>query len=165
MEGTKQAENTAKSWAETQLKIYDKWFETFQAASAPKAFQGLEQIRKTTIDSWEESVKSSLHAQAELGRIVVDTLGSWGPAPAQNGDGAFLRQLREVVKSSTDAQTQIWSSWFDAARKLDVSLVTGSWDKLVEATQQAVRKAWEAQAEWVRPENYAAAASGTKTTK
>jgi hypothetical protein len=162
VEATKQAENTAKSWAENQIKIYDRWFQTFQSTGAPKALQGWEQMRRNTLDSWEASVKGSLQAQAELARIVVDTLGTWGPAQDQNGRGAVVGQLREMVKSWTDAQEQVWSSWFDVAKKLDVSSLAESWDKLLEATQQTARKAWETHARWVTPETNPNEAKGSK---
>lgn len=164
MEATKQAENSAKSWTDTQAKIFERWFETFQGATAPKAFQGFEQIRKVTLESWEASVKSSLQTQAELSKITVDTLAAWVPTPDQGGEEAYVRQLRDLVNSWTEAQAHGWSTLFEVAKNLDVSLVAESWDKMMETVQQSTKRAWKNPAQWFTPTNYSSGPSAKTTS-
>lgn len=148
MEATKQAEDTARGWTEAQLKIFDKWFDAFKSASAPKVGQGGEQLRQTTLQAWEESVRSSLETQADLSNIVIEALGAWAPQPQNGRDGAAVKQMQDAVRSWTDAQRQAWSSFFQLAKKVDVSALSESWDQLMESSQQSFRKAWESQAQW-----------------
>jgi hypothetical protein len=148
MEATQQAENTAREWTQAQLGIYDRWFEAIQSAGTPKTAEGWEQMRKFTLQSWEETVNSSLEAQVELSNIVIDALGAWAPEPQVGRQGSAVKQMQEAVRSWTEAQRQAWSSFFDIAKKVDVSTLTETWDKMMEASQQSVRKAWESQAPW-----------------
>jgi hypothetical protein len=148
MEATRQAESTTREWTEEQLRIFDRWFEALQSVGTPTTPEGLEQLRKSTIQSWEESVRNSLKAQEELSNVVVDALGAWAPRPQDERQGEAVRQMQEAVKSWTDAQRQAWSSFFDIANKVDVSMLTDTWTKMMEASQQSMKKAWETQAQW-----------------
>jgi hypothetical protein len=149
MEATKQAENTAKGWTNEQLRIFDRWFEALQSVGTPKAAEGWEELRKSTLQSWEESVRNSLNAQSELSDIVVDALGAWAPRPGDGRADEAVTQMQEAVKSWTEAQRQAWSSFFDVAKKVDTSVLTDTWNKMMEASQQSMKKAWETQAQWL----------------
>lgn len=163
-ETVKKAEDTAKSWTDTQAKIFERWFETFQGAAAPKAVQGFDQIRKVTLESWEASVKSSLQTQAELSKITIDTLAAWAPAPEKGVDGAYVKQLRDLVNSWTEAQAQGWSALFDVAKNVDMSPMAQTWDKLMETFQQSTQRAWKNPAQWFTPANYSTGFTNSKTT-
>lgn len=152
MDATKQAENaakqaenaskkaqaTTKSWTETQTKIFDKWFQTVKEAAAPTDI--FEQVQQTTVDTYEASVRNALEAQAQLSRISVDAIAAFVPSAEKGADPAAIKQLRTMVDSWTDAQAEVWSSWFEVARKFDTSLWSDSWDKFTESVQQSVRK-------------------------
>lgn len=161
MEATKQAESTARDWTEEQVRIFDRWFEALQSAGTPKAAEGLEQLRQSTLQSWEESVKNSLRAQEELSNVVVDALGAWAPKPQDGPQVEAVKQMQEAVKSWTDAQRQAWSSFFDIAKKVDVSMLTDTWNKMVDASQQSMKKAWETQAQWFGSVDRPAEPTGT----
>lgn len=144
--GTKQAENIVKTWNDTQTKIWDGLLEAMQgAAGGLKATQGWEQVYKNTLESCQESVNKALEAQTQWIRIWSEGLTSRG-APAEVAEG--IRVMQQTAKTWIDAQGQVWASWFEIARKLDPSRVVGGWDKVLDAWQQAVRKAAEAQSQW-----------------
>jgi len=164
MVATQQAENTARGWTEEQVRIFDRWFEAVQSAGTPRAAEGWEELRRSTLQSWEDSVNNSLRAQEQLSGIVVEALGAWAPQPQDSRQGEAVRQMQDAVRSWTDAQRQAWASFFDVAKKVDISVLTDTWNKMVEASQQSIRNAWETQARWFSSFDRPAEPSGTSSS-
>jgi hypothetical protein len=146
-EATKQAERTMKAWTDSQVKVWESWFDTIQSSTTGRS--GVwEQVRKTTLDSLEKSVVNTLDAQAELSRVLVDSLSSMWARVDDAGDKARLTEIENVTKTATQAQKQLWSSWFDMIRKVDTTQFASGWEKALDAWQDAVRKAIETQVQW-----------------
>jgi hypothetical protein len=161
VEATKQAERAVKAWTDTQIKVWESWFDTIQASTTGRS--GVwEQARKATIDSLEKSVVNTLDAQAELSHVLVESLQSIWSKAEDAADRARLAEIDAVTKQATQAQKQLWSSWFDVAKKLDTTQLASGWEKALDAWQQAVRKALETQAQWFDVQTSAAKSTAAK---
>jgi hypothetical protein len=147
MEATKQAERAVKAWADTQIKVWESWIDTIQASTSGRS--GVwDQVRKATIDSLEKSVSKTLDAQLELTHVLAETLSGYLSTAEDAAEKARIAEFDSITKSATDAQRQLWASWFDVAKKVDLTQFAAGWEKIVDAWQQAVRNALEAQAQW-----------------
>lgn len=165
MATTDKGENTARGWSEEQWRIFDRWVEALQSVGAPKAGEGLEELRQTTLRSWEESVNNTVRAQEELSKIVEEALDAWAPRPQDSRQAEAVRQMQEAVRSWTDVQRQAWSGFFELAKRLDVNQLTDTWNEMMEAGQQSMKDAWETQARWFNSFYGPAQPSGTRGKK
>ncbi|MGH2689018.1 MAG: hypothetical protein ACRDKW_09460 [Actinomycetota bacterium] len=151
VETTTQAERVekvVKAWTDAQTKVWESWVDTVQASTAGKSTVW-EQARKATIDSLEKSVTRTLDAQAELGHVVAESVaGMWTDPDDAAATRARVTELDALAKTATDAHRQLWAAWFDLARKVPVWEIAGSYQKIVDAWQEAARNAVEAQAHW-----------------
>jgi len=147
METTKQAERAVKAWADTQIKVWESWIGTVESSTTGKS-SVWDQMRKSTLDSLEKSVTKTLDAQAELTHVLTESLASIWTSADDAPDRARIGEIDAVTKSATDAQKQLWASWFDAAKKVETSQLAAGWQKVLDAWQQAIRKALETQAHW-----------------
>ena len=148
MEATEQAEGTTRGWTDEQLRIFDRWFETLQSLGTPPGAERWEELRTSTLQSWEDSVNNSLRAQEELSKVVVEALGEWAPRSEDSRQGEAVRQMQEAVRGWTDAQRQAWTGFFDVAKKVEMSALTDTWNRLMEAGQQSMKQAWDTQSRW-----------------
>ena len=147
MEATKQAERAVKAWADTQIKVWESWIGTVEASTTGRS--GLwDQMRKSTLDSLEKSVAKTLDAQAELTHVLTESLAGIWTSADDGVDRVRISEIDAVTKSATEAQKQLWASWFDVAKKVETSQLAAGWQKILEAWQQAIRKALETQAQW-----------------
>jgi hypothetical protein len=148
MEWAKQTEDTFKSWADMQRKMWDDWMKGIQNLGRSQP----EQVWDKTLDAWEDSVKRTLDTQIEWTRAWADGLSSVKGTPSEMAEWA--RQGQEMATRWGETQRQLWQNWFETVRKLRPSAFGGSWDRegqrFVQAWQDAVHKALEAQAEWMR---------------
>jgi hypothetical protein len=147
MEATKQAERAVKAWTDTQIKVWDSWFDTVQASTTSRSGMW-DQVRKSTIESLQKSVAKTLDAQAELTHVLTESLASIWSTAEDAPDRVRIAEIDALTKSATEAQKQLWASWFDVAKKIESSQFAAGWQKVLDAWQQAIRKALETQAEW-----------------
>jgi len=70
----------------------------------------------------------------------------------------WAKQTEEMFKNWTDIQRKTWESWLEAIRGFDKSQGTQVWEKTMDAWQESVKKALEAQVDGSRilAENMAA---------
>ncbi|MGH2768756.1 MAG: hypothetical protein ACRDIF_07365, partial [Actinomycetota bacterium] len=108
MEATKQAEEFFKTWTETQTKVWDSWAEAMQASGGTRSFEGSEELRKITFDSWEQSVKNALEAQADWTRILTGSLTAAG-LTSGTADRRVLDQVQDLVSTWLEAQKRLWA--------------------------------------------------------
>jgi hypothetical protein len=147
MEATRQAERAVKAWADTQIKVWESWIGTVESSTTGKS--GLwDQMRKSTLDSLEKSVAKTLDAQAELTHALTESLAGIWTSSEETADRVRIAEIDSVTKSATEAQKQLWASWFDAVKKVETSQLAAGWQKVLDAWQQAIRKALETQAQW-----------------
>ena len=147
VEATQQADRAVKAWVDTQMKVWESWVDAVEVTTTSRS--GLwDQVRKSTLDALQQSVSKTLDAQAELTHVLSESLaGIWrGTEDAANR--ARIAQIKETTRSATDAQKQLWASWFDMAKKVDASQFGPAWQKVLEAWQKAIQTALDAQAQW-----------------
>jgi hypothetical protein len=166
VEATKQAERAekvVKAWTDTQMKVWESWVDTLQASTGSKSAVW-EQARKTTIESLEKSVTKTLDAQAELSHVLAESVaGLWTSPEDTAAEKARIAELDAITKTATDAQKQLWAAWFDLAKKVPVWEIAGSFQKIVDAWQEAAKKAVETQSHWFDA-GAAERSRGTKTS-
>jgi hypothetical protein len=143
---SERSERVVKAWTDAQMKIWEGWVDTLQATATGRS-RVWDELRKTTLETLEQSVDKTLDAQAELSHVVAESLADlWSTDDKE--ERARLAELGAVAKSATEAQKQLWTAWFDTAKKFPLPEVVGSWHKVVDAWQTTVRKAVETQAQW-----------------
>ena len=142
------AEKVVKAWTDTQMKVWESWVDTMQTSTAGRSTVW-EQARKATIDSLEKSVTRTLEAQAELSHVLAESVaGLWVNPEDPAAEKARVAELDAITKTATEAHKQLWAAWFDLARKVPVWEIAGGYQKIVDAWQEAARKAVETQAHW-----------------
>jgi hypothetical protein len=146
---TKQSEEMFKSWSENQQKMWDTWLKAMQqGASVPAQAASMWQ---KTVETWEGVVTNILEAQTEWARLWVNNLTSTG-MPQEVVDWA--RQSQEMSQRWTEAQQQLWQSWFELVRKIDPGKMPADWEqesqKIFNTWKDSTQKIMETQAEWTR---------------
>lgn len=149
MEATKQTENLFRTWTARQMRVWDGWLDAVQTTGGSSMTREWEQMRRITLDAWEDSAMKTLDAQAEWWRGVSETIPPAAPANDASGDRTQLVQTNELIHRWTDAQKQLWRGWFQMARQLDLSKVAGDWERAFETWQEAFRRTVEGQFQWL----------------
>lgn len=145
MDWLEQTQKMVKSWTETQMTMWDKWFDTLKSTGRPTTADAWTKA----LDTWQQSVGDTLKAQSDLTKMCIDNLGK---VP---GSGEWLgemsKQAEEMMQQMNSTQQKFWDDWFAAMKKADPSKVTGSWEpegkKIFEAWQESMREALEAHME------------------
>ncbi|HEY8202340.1 MAG TPA: hypothetical protein VII47_13430, partial [Actinomycetota bacterium] len=104
------------------------------------------------LDALQQSVAKTLDAQAELTHVLGESLAGIWTSSEDLADRARIAQIDATTKSATEAQKQLWASWFEMAKKIDASQFGPAWQKVLEAWQKAIRTALDAQAKWFAAE-------------
>ena len=150
MDWTKQTEQVFKTWTEIQQKMWDDWFKATQGFGKTQTTE----VWRKTVEAWEESLKKPLHAQMEWTSMWADSLATGSGVPKEMV--AWARQGQDMTKRWADAQMKLWEGWFGIVKNLDPSIlgVGGNWEresqKVLQAWQEAVKNASDAQVEWGR---------------
>lgn len=141
-------ENVVKNWGETQQKLLTDWLDTLRKfGGAPT----LELWRKT-VDTWQTSVKETIDARAEWTRQWTETLAKAKGTPEE------LRELekegREQLQHWTEAERDLWQSWFSAVREINFRPEPGAGSQtagdLIQLWQDTANKMINTQADLVR---------------
>jgi len=149
MEWTKQSEEMLKTWTDTQTKMWNDWLKAIQGfGKSPSS-----QVWDKTLDAWDESIKKILDAQSDWSKRWTESFTASQGTPKEMVEWA--KQGQEMSSRWTETQRQLWTSWFQVVRKLDPTATTGmSWagegQKFLQGWQDAIQKAMDGQAEWVR---------------
>jgi hypothetical protein len=148
MEWTKQTEDLFKTWTDAQTKMWNDWLKAMQGFGRPQASQ----VWEKTIEAWEESIKRTFDAQKDWSRRWAESFTASKGAPKEMIDWA--KQGQDMMTHWTDTQKQLWESWFQIIKRLDPSAPGMNWggegQKFVQSWQDAVQKALDTQAEWLR---------------
>ncbi|MCB9078043.1 MAG: hypothetical protein H6631_10660 [Anaerolineaceae bacterium] len=149
MDWTKQTQDMFKSWTDTQKQMWDSWLQVVQKGGQP--FQNNE-IWQKTIETWENTVKSTLSTQSEWMKKWTDTLNTQQNVPQELVKWAD--QTEGMLKQWTSTQEQLWAGWFDMMKKADLSKLGESFDmdgkKAFEAWQESAKKIQDAQEQMVK---------------
>lgn len=149
MEWTKQSEEMFRTWTDTQTKMWNDWLKAIQGfGKSPSS-----QVWDKTLDAWDESIKKILDAQNDWTKRWTESFTANQSTPKEMVEWA--KQGQEMSSRWTETQRQLWTGWFQVVRRLDPTAATGmSWagegQKFLQGWQDAVQKAMDSQAEWVR---------------
>ena len=153
MEWMKQTEEIFNAWTKTQKTMWDEWMKTTQSFGT-QSF-GKTQANdswKRTVDAWEESVKKSLQLQMEWSKIWAESLSDAKGTPKEFQEWA--RQGHEMMSRWAETQMQLWTAWFDMAKRLDPTSVGGNAEKdsanMLHMWQDNLKNLLNVQAEWGR---------------
>lgn len=149
MDWTKQAEETIKTWTNSQQKLWDSWIETLQGFSSAQSGETWDK----SVDSWKDSVDRVLEAQTTWTQFLVDSVTSGPGATKQTTE--WSKQIMDVSKRWTDTQAKLWESFFETVKKADMTTMSKNMNmeevqKMVQTWQEAAQKAMETQMEWIR---------------
>jgi hypothetical protein len=149
-EWTQQTEAMFKAWTDAQRKIWEKWPLGMQGAAKSPS----DQVWEKSMQAWEESVKKTLEAQAELTQLWAGGSPNMSGLPKEVAEWAHEGQ--EMLKRWTETQTMLWEHWFHLAKQFNhpSNKLGGNWEqegqKLLHAWQEAAKKTVDAQSEWLR---------------
>lgn len=147
MEWAKQAEHIFRTWTDVQKNLWDDWLKGVQGlANAHPA-----DVWVKTAEAWEDSVKKTLDAQVQWTQLWVDSIASVQGTPQEKAEWAHQGQA--MMQRWIDTQRQLWDGWFQVVKRLSPSLAGESWDRegqqFLQAWQEAIQKALDAQVNWV----------------
>lgn len=147
---TKQTEEMTKNWLDAQKKMWDHWLGSVQQFDQGQAAE----MWAKTIGTWEESVKNILTAQSEWTRLWADNFKAVEGMPQEATE--WIQQAHEMTRHWSEAQQQLWESWFALLKKVEPTQLQVMGDlseesqKMFKGWQEASQKVTDAQAEWVR---------------
>jgi len=143
----KQGDDMFKGWTGTQKKMWQDWV---------KAVQGFEPVQPhamwpTTVEAWQESVKTALDAQIDWTRNRAETFTAGKGTP--DDIAKWASQGQEAIQHWSKVQVDLWDKWFEVVKTLDTTTRTGTWDKegkkLLQIWQTATQKGINAQMEFL----------------
>lgn len=146
MSESKSSENLIKTWAETQQKLLTNWLDTvrrFSGAPGPELWT-------KTVEAWQASVKETLDAQAQWTREWTETLANAKGTPEEMRE--LARQGRDLFQRWTDAERQVWQSWFNIVRDINFRPETGVGPQtsMIQLWQESAHKMIDTQTALVR---------------
>lgn len=148
MSESKSSESLVKTWADTQQKLLTNWLDTVRRFGGAPTLE----LWTKTVEAWQTSVKQTLDAREQWTREWTEMLANAQGTPEELRDMA--RQGRELLQRWTDAERQIWQSWFDIVRDINFRVEPGTATKagsdLIQLWQDSAHKMIDAQAAFVR---------------
>ncbi len=158
MSDKKTNESLLKTWAETQQKLLTDWLDILRKFGGTSTME----LWTKTVEAWQSSVKETIDARAEWTRQWTETLANAKGAPEE------IRKLaqegREQLQHWTEAERDLWQSWFNAVREINFRPEPGAGAQagrdLVQLWQDTAHKMIDAQANLVR--RWTGGISGTK---
>lgn len=158
MSDKKTDEGLLKTWAESQQKLLTDWLETLRRLGGTPTLE----LWTKTIDAWQSSVKQTIDARAEWARQWTETLANTSGTPEE------LREVaskgREQLQHWTEAERDLWQSWFNAVRQINFRPEPGAGAQagrdLVQLWQDSAHKMIDAQANLVQ--RWTGGTTGTK---
>lgn len=146
---TKQTDEVLQAWTDTQKKLWSAWAE---AAEQQAGQAQLAETWRKAVDTWEAAVKNGLETQNAVMRSAADSASAAPGVPRDLLDWA--EQTRALGARWTEAQNELWESWFGMVRKAVPVKMLGTIDdenqKLFAAWQESVEKVSAAQSAWAQ---------------
>ena len=146
MSESKSTESLIKTWAETQQKLLTNWLDTvrsFSGAPGPELWS-------KTVEAWQASVKETLDAQEKWTREWTETLAKTKGTPEELRK--LAQQGRDLFQRWTDAERQIWQSWFNIVRDINFRPESGTSPQaaMIQLWQESAHKMIDTQASLVQ---------------
>ena len=160
---TKQTDDMLQALTDTQKKIWGVWAE---AAEQQASQAELAETWRKAVDTWEAAVKNGLETQNTVLRSVGDSVSAVPAVPQDLLDWAA--QTRALSTRWTEAQRELWESYFAMVRKAVPVKMLGTIDdenrKLFAVWQESVEKVGAAQLAWAQMWTERAAGAAPKGT-
>jgi hypothetical protein len=151
-------ESLLKTWAEAQQKLLTDWLDTLRRLGGTPTLE----LWTKTVDTWQTSVKETLDAQTEWTKQWTEALANAKGTPEELRE--LAREGREQLQHWTEAERDLWQSWFNAVREINFQPEPGAGAQagrdLVQLWQDSAHKMIDAQATLVR--RWTGGISGTK---
>jgi len=146
MSESKSTESLIKTWAETQQKLLTNWLDTvrsFSGAPGPELWS-------KTVEAWQASVKETLDAQEKWTREWTETLAKTKGTPEELRE--LAQQGRDLFQRWTDAERQIWQSWFNIVKDINFRPESGTSPQaaMIQLWQESAHKMIDTQASLVQ---------------
>jgi hypothetical protein len=148
MSDKKTNESLLKTWAQSQQKLLTDWLDTLRKLGGTPTLE----LWTKTVDTWQTSVKETVDARAEFTRHLTETLANAKGTPEELRE--LAREGREQLQHWTEAERDLWQSWFNAIREINFRPEPGAGahagKDLVQLWQESAHKMIDAQAALVR---------------
>ncbi|MCY4633451.1 MAG: hypothetical protein OXG04_02905 [Acidobacteria bacterium] len=159
----KQTDDMLQALTDTQKKFWSIWTE---AAEQQASQAQLAETWRKAVDAWEAAVKNSLETQKAVVRSVGDGASAVPAIPQDLLD--WTAQTQALSSRWTEAQSELWESWFGMVRKAVPVKMLGTIDdenqKLFAVWQESVEKIGAAQLAWAQKWTERAASAAPKST-
>jgi hypothetical protein len=115
------------------------------------------------VEAWQASVKETLDAQAQWTREWTETLARSKGTPEELQE--LARQGRDLFQRWTEAERQIWQSWFNIVRDINFRPDAGTSPQanMIQLWQESAHRMIDAQASLVK--QWTSVFTGTRTDK
>lgn len=120
MDWNQQAQEMVNNWTESQKRLMDAYFESMTEMSKSPS----ERFWDQTIATGKQAINNTLSTQREWVSAWVENLKNIQGLPSQAVDSA--EQYRDMTNSWLDSQGQLWNSWFDMLKNIDMSQYSGN---------------------------------------
>jgi small-conductance mechanosensitive channel len=141
-------ENVMKNWAQEQQKLLTDWLETLRKYGGTPTLE----LWRKTVDTWQSSVKETLDAQMEWTNQWTETMAKAKGTPEELRE--LAREGREQLQRWTEAERDLWRSWFDTIREINFRPESGAGTQtggdLIQFWQDTANKMINTQADLVR---------------
>jgi len=141
-------ENLMKTWAEAQQRLLTDWLDTLRRLGGTPTLE----LWRKTVDTWQTSVKETLDAQMDWAQQWTETLANAKGTPEELRE--LAREGREQLQRWTEAERDLWQSWFNAAREINFRPEPGAGAQtgadLIQLWQDTAHKMINTQADLVR---------------
>jgi hypothetical protein len=145
-----QTDEMVSTWTDMQKKMWNSWLDAVKGFGSSQATDSWKADYKKNLEAWEGSVTQALDSQMDWIRKWSDKVN--GDKNIPESVNTWASQVQEMMKGWTEAQSQLWSAWFDSVKNLDPSQIATNWDtegkQVLVAWQEAAQRAQEALQEW-----------------
>jgi hypothetical protein len=139
-------ESLVKTWANTQQEMLIGWFDLVQG----KEQLSRKRVWDETVRVWQSAVQETLETQAKWLRDWPGRLQITSGSPTELRKN--VQQAYMLLLGWTEAQQQLWQSWFRLVQHFGPLLDTGSQsdEQLLHIIRESGRAIIDAQTLWVQ---------------
>lgn len=134
-------------WTATQQKVWSTWLDTMQGIGRTPT----PDLRGKIIGTWEQSVRSSLDAQAKWMHAWLENLQRVEGMPENARQ--WLARGQQEMEQWHGAQRELWEHLFDVLKKAEpgtsARTLQQTSEQIFQTWQKSVHQMMENQLEWV----------------
>ena len=148
MDWNQQFEDTMKTWADSQQKAWDNFFNMMQGFGKSQSTRAWE----STLDIGESMMKDILKMQNQWLASWVDGLAKMSGVPAQAVESA--RQFQEMAARWNTTQAELLENWFGVLKKFAPTSPSDNWSgipqNMFKTWQDTTQNIMDAQMKWMQ---------------